>query len=120
MLSNLITVWLFENARKEIDGTGYGTEILGVLSALAKDGRVPTAWFHPETTDFSAMGPPGTTVRVYYAKHAGQIVVLHAASGKHGGGKLPQNTRRTVEQRLGTWKMTYPEGRPDPAMEEKK
>lgn len=120
MLSNLITVWLFEKAREEIDGTGHGTEIFGVLSALAKDGRVPSAWFHEETTEFDALGPPGTTIRVYYGKHAGQVIVLHAASGKHGRGKLPKNTKRTVEQRLNNWKKTYPKGRVDPPAEEEK
>ena len=116
----MITVWVLEKASKEITGTGYEPDIWGVLRALEKDGRVPSAWFHRETDDFDALGPPRTTVRIYYAKHAGQIIVLHAASGKHGKGKLPANTKRTVEQRLQAWKSSYPKGRADPAGEEKK
>ena len=90
----MITVWVLEKVSKEITATGYEPDILGVLRAVEKDGRVPSAWFHRE-----------------------KIIVLHAASGKHGTGKLPANTKRTVEQRLRGWKSSYPKGRADPAGE---
>jgi len=66
---------------------------------------------HRETVEFDPLGPPGTTIRVYYATHAGQIIVLHAAEGKHGTGKLARKTRTTVEQRLANWQRSYPRGR---------
>ena len=111
VLSILITVWVLENARKEIAATGRGPEINGVLLALEHDGRTPSSWFHHETAEFDALGPPGTTIRVYYARHAGQVIVLHAAEGKHGAGKLAMRTKRTVTRRLASWKRSYPKGR---------
>src|SRR5258706_11165822 len=75
------------------------------------DGRIPSSWFHHETAEFDALGPPGTTIRVYYARHAGQVIVLHAAEGKHGAGKLAMRTKRTVTRRLASWKRSYPKGR---------
>lgn len=82
-----------------------------MLTALADEGRIPNAWFHRETGEFDAFGPPGTTARVYYARHAGQFVVLLAAGGKRGRGRLAPQRRRTIERRLREWKRSYPEGR---------
>ena len=51
------------------------------------------SWYHRERgTSFDGIGPPGTIVRLYYADHAGQIVLLHATSGKAGKGKLQERT----------------------------
>ncbi len=55
------------------------------------------------------MGPPGTTVRLYFAEHAGQIVLLHAASGKSGRGKLAEHTKKLVEGRLRQMAYMVPE-----------
>ena len=55
------------------------------------------------------MGPSGTTVRLYYAEHAGQIVLLHAKRGKAGKGKLPERTKRLVQQRLRQWREWFPQ-----------
>ena len=55
-------------------------------------------------------GPPGTTVWLYYADLAGQIVLLHATSGKAGKGKLQERTKRVVEQRLRQWREWFPNG----------
>ncbi len=56
------------------------------------------------------MGPPGTTVRLYFREHAGQIVLLHAVVGKSGRGKLAEHTRHVVEQRLRRWRAWFPDG----------
>ena len=46
---------------------------------------------------------------------------LQPASSRHVEfgikGRLPANTKRTVEQRLRGWKSSYPKGRADPAGE---
>ncbi len=56
------------------------------------------------------MGPPGGSVRFYYGEHAGQVVLLHATSGKAGRGKLPERTKKLVEQRLRQWREWFPNG----------
>ncbi len=56
------------------------------------------------------MGPPGTTARLYFAQHAAQIVLLHAASGKSGRGKLAEHTKKLVEGRLRQWRAWFPIG----------
>lgn len=104
-------VWVLARAKREIAHTGFRKEIEDMLAALASEGRVPNGWFHRETSSFDAFGAPGTTVRVYYARHAGQFVVLLAAGGKRGRGRLGPQRRLTIARRLREWKRSYPEGR---------
>lgn len=106
----MVPVWVLPNARGEIERTPYAAEIWRILLALGETRRVPPGWHHAETEAFAALGPPGTSVRVYYARHAGQYVVLLAASGKRGRGKLERQRRRTVEARLDAWRSAYPNG----------
>ena len=69
------------------------------------------SWYHRERgTSFDGIGPPGTTVWLYYVDVAGQIVLLHATSGKAGKGKLQELTKRVVEQRLPQWREWFPHG----------
>ena len=91
--------------------TGYEDELWAQVETWEETGYLPPAWYHRERgTSFDGMGPPGSTVRLYYADFAGQIVLLHATSGKAGKGKLQERTKRVVEQRLRQWREWFPHG----------
>ena len=105
------TVWVLPQARREIERTGRENDINDMLAVLRDEGRVPHSWFHRETPAFDAFGPPGSAVRVYYARHAGQFVVPGAAHRKRGRGRLSPRLRATLERRLREWRETYPTGR---------
>lgn len=86
-------------------------ELWALIQTWEETGYLPNSWRHREPgTAFSALGPPRSTVRVYYAGHHGQIVLLHVAQGKSGRGKLEQKTKDLVEKRLAKWKAWFPEG----------
>ena len=96
---------------REWRSTGREDELWGQIQSWQETGRLPAAWHHAEPgTDFEALGPPRSTVRLYYARHAGQVVLLHARSGKSGTGKLPTRTKVLVEERLADWKHWFPHG----------
>ncbi len=96
---------------REWRGTGSEDELWAQVETWDETGYLPPRWRHAEPgTGFDGMGPPGTTVRLYYAEHAGQIVLLHAKSGKAGKGKLPDRTKRLVQQRLRQWREWFPNG----------
>lgn len=98
--------------QREMERSGREDELLAVIAVWQETGRIPPSWFHREVgTAFDAIGPPGSTVRVYFAVHANQIVVLAAEGMKSGRGKLSSATRSRVEERLATWRGWYPEGR---------
>lgn len=91
--------------------TGCEDELWAQVETWEETGYLPPRWRHPEPgTGFEGMGPPGTTVRLYFAEHAGQIVLLHAASGKSGRGKLAEHTKKLVEGRLRQWRSWFPNG----------
>lgn len=90
---------------KEWRATGREDELWAQVESWMELGSIPSSWHHNEPgTNFQALGPPRSTVRLYYARHAGQYVLLHAQSGKSGKGKLAQHTKTLVEQRLQQWK----------------
>lgn len=96
---------------REWRATGSEDVLWAQVSAWEETGYLPSSWHHAEPgTSFEAIGPPGTTVRLYYAKHARQVVLLHAARGKSGRGKLLAQTKTLVEQRLKMWKEWFPHG----------
>lgn len=96
---------------KEFQGSGYADELWAQINEWQESGYLLPRWRHPEPgTIFEGMGPPGTTVRVYYAEHAGQLVLLHVATRKSGRGKLSPQTKQMVEQRLQKWKAWFPKG----------
>jgi len=67
--------------------TGYEDELWAQVETWEETGYLPPAWYHRERgTSFDGMGPPGSTVRLYYADFAGQIVLLHATSRRPGRG----------------------------------
>lgn len=105
------TVWVLVQARREIERTHRQVEIGRMLHALRDEGRVPTSWFHRESALFDAFGPPGSGVRVYYGRHAGQFVILGATSKKSGRGKLALDFRMTLERGMRQWRDAYPTGR---------
>ena len=73
---------------RELQGSGYADVLWIFVQRWQKSGYVPPQWRHGEPgTSFAAFGPPRSTVRLYYAEHAGQTVLLHVATGKHGRGK---------------------------------
>lgn len=81
------------------------------VESWEETGYLPSSWHHDEPgTSFEALGPPRSTVRLYYARHAQQVVLLHARSGKPGAGKLQPRTKALVEQRLRQWKQWFPNG----------
>lgn len=91
--------------------TGREDELWGQVESWQETGYLPRSWHHPEPgTGFDALGPPRSTVRLYYARHAGQVVLLHARRGKSGAGKLPVRTKELVEERLGQWRAWFPHG----------
>jgi len=91
--------------------TGSEDELWAQVETWEELGYLPPNWRHPERgTGFEGMGPPGTTVRIYYAEHARQIVLLHATSGKPGRGKLAEHTKSVVRQRLRQWREWFPNG----------
>ncbi len=86
-------------------------ELWAFINRWQESGYVLPAWRHPEPgTSFAAVGPPRSTVRVYYADHAGQLVLLHISATKHGRGKLPEHVKKLVEARLSQWKAWFPQG----------
>jgi len=96
---------------REFQGSGYADVLWIFVQRWQESGYVPPRWRHSESgTSFAGVGPPGSTVRVYYAEHAGQTVLLHVATRKHGRGKLPATTKRLVEQRLAQWRQWFPLG----------
>lgn len=91
--------------------SGHEDELWAQVETWEETGYLPPRWRHAEPgTGFEGMGPPGTTVRLYYANHAGQIVLLHATSGKAGRGKLEERTKKLIEQRLRQWREWFPNG----------
>lgn len=86
-------------------------EINDMRAVLRDEGRVPRSWFHPETAAFDALGPPGSTVRVFFGRHAGQFVVIGATHRKRGRGKLAPEFAGTLRKRLREWQVAYPGGR---------
>lgn len=96
---------------REWRNTGREDELWAQVETWEETGYLPPKWRHPEPgTEFAGMGPPSSTVRLYYAEHAAQIVLLHATSGKAGRGKLEERTRKLVEQRLRQWREWFPNG----------
>jgi len=96
---------------REFQGSGYADVLWIFVQRWQESGYVPPQWRHGEPgTSFAAFGPPRSTVRVYYAEHAGQTVLLHVAIGKHGRGRLPERTKHLVEQRLAQWRQWFPNG----------
>lgn len=96
---------------KEWRGTGREDELWGQVESWEETGYLPSSWHHDEPgTAFEGLGPPHSTVRLYYAWHAGQVVLLHARSGKSGAGKLLRRTKELVEQRLKLWQEWFPDG----------
>lgn len=96
---------------KEWRGTAREDELWGQVTSWEETGYLPSSWCRDEPgTEFEALGPPRSTVRLYYARHAGQVVLLHARSGKSGAGKLLPRTKALVEQRLKQWKEWFPHG----------
>jgi len=96
---------------REFQGCGREDDLWAQIVNWQETGYLLPQWRHPEPgTSFAGMGPPRSTVRVYYAEHAGQIVLLHVTTGKHGRGKLGAQTAQTVEQRLRNWKQWFPRG----------
>jgi len=96
---------------REFQGSGYSDVLWIFVQRWQESGYVPPRWRHGEPgTSFAAFGPPSSTVRVNYAEHAGQTVLLHVATGKRGRGKLPAGTKRHVEQRLAQWRRWFPNG----------
>lgn len=91
--------------------TGREDEFWAQIETWEETGYLPLAWRHPEPgTDFDALGPPRSTARLYYAEHAGQIVLLHARHGKAGRGKLEARTRELLSERLRRWREWFPLG----------
>lgn len=96
---------------REWRDTGREEELWAQVQTWRETGHLPSAWHHAEPgTEFEALGPPRSTVRLYYAKHAGQIVLLHARIGKSRTGKLLTRTKVLVERRLAEWKRWFPHG----------
>lgn len=96
---------------RELQESGYADELWAFIRTWAATGYILPRWRHPQPgTAFAAIGPPGSTVRVYYAEHAGQIVLLHVSSTKHGRGKLPAHVKALVDRRLAQWRAWFPQG----------
>lgn len=96
---------------REWRATGHEDELWAQVETWEDTGYLPPKWRHPEPgTEFAALGPSGTTVRLYYAEHAGQVVLLHATRRKAGRGKLKESTKKLVEQRLRQWREWFPNG----------
>lgn len=96
---------------REFQGCGLADELWAVIGRWRESGYLVPRWRHPEPgTSFEGMGPPGSTVRVYYAEHVGQLVLLHVGTGKRGRGKLADQTKRLVEDRLRRWRQWFPRG----------
>lgn len=91
--------------------TGREDELWAQVESWEETGYLPSSWRHTEPgTGFGALGPPRSTVRLYYAWHAGQVVLLHARSGKSGAGTLLARTKALVDQRLRQWQEWFPHG----------
>lgn len=96
---------------RELRDSGYADELWAMIRRWETTGYLLPRWRHSEPgTSFDAMGPPGTTARVYYAAHAGQTVLLHVSAHKRGRGKLERQTKELVEQRLRQWREWFPLG----------
>lgn len=90
--------------QREFAESGIADTLWGAIEDWQENGELLAPWRHPEPgTSFQAMGPPSKTVRVYYAEHAGQVVLLHVATKKRGRGKLERRTRQLVQQRVALW-----------------
>ncbi len=96
---------------REWRSTGREDELWAQVESWEETSYLPSSWHHAEPgTSFEALGPPRSTVRVYYAWHAGQVVLLHVETRKSGRGKLGAATRALVEARLRQWKEWFPHG----------
>lgn len=96
---------------REWRDTGREDELWAQVQSWEETGHLPTSWHHAEPgAEFEALGPPRSTVRLYYAWHAGQVVLLHVRRGKAGAGKLSPHTRDMVERRLRQWREWFPHG----------
>ena len=80
---------------REFQASGDADVLWIFVHRWQESGYIPPRWRHAEPgTSFAAFGPPGSTVRVYYAEHAGQRVLL----------------KQLVEQRLAQWRKWFPNG----------
>lgn len=96
---------------REWRSSGREDELWAQVESWEETGYLPSSWHHSEPgTAFEALGPPKSTVRVYYAWHEGQVILLHVGTRKSGRGKLSASTKAVVEARLKQWKQWFPNG----------
>jgi hypothetical protein len=96
---------------RELQGSGSADVLWIFVQRWQESGYIPPQWRHGEPgTSFAALGPPRSTVRLYYAEHLARRSYCTWRLASTEAESCRNRTKQLVEQRLAQWRRWFPNG----------